>query len=144
MDSDFEKERRRNVRIKISVPVHFVVFDSEAVTKLDFKETIKLRFAMSRDLGVGGLGMATDDLRDEWISDLSSGLIKIALKFDLPSSSISATAKVAWVKKKEAPKAGEKKYVLGLDFLDISTIDANKIVNLVVGSYFDKTKEEKL
>jgi len=138
MDNNFEKERRLNVRIKISVPIHFVVFDSEAVTKLDLRETIKLRTAVSRDLGVGGLGMDTDDLRDEWISDLSTGLIKIALKFDLPASSISATAKVAWIKKKDAPKAGEKKYVLGLNFLDISTIDANKIVNLVVGSYFEK------
>ena len=143
MDSDFGKERRRNVRIKISVPVHFVVFDSEAVTKLDFKETIKLRFAMSRNLGVGGLGMDTDDLRDEWINDLSSGLIKLALKFELPNSSISATAKVAWIKKRENLKPGDKRYILGLNFLDISTVDANKIVNLVVGSYFDKTEEEK-
>ena len=138
MDNNFEKERRLNVRIKISVPIHFVVFDSEAVTKLDLRETIKLRTAVSRDLGVGGLGMDTDDLRDEWIDDLSTGLIKIALKFDLPASSISATAKVSWIKKKDAPKPGEKKYVLGLNFLDISTIDANKIVNLVVGSYFEK------
>jgi c-di-GMP-binding flagellar brake protein YcgR len=140
MESHFEKERRGNVRIKISVPVHFVVFDSEAATKLDFRETIKLRTAMSQNLGVGGLGMDTDELRDEWINDLSSGLIKIALKFELPTSSISATAKVAWIKKRESLKPGEKRYILGLNFLDISTIDTNKIANLVVGSYFKELK----
>jgi len=138
MESQFERERRQNVRIKLSLPIHFVIFDSEAVTKLDFNETVKLRFAMSRDLGVGGLCMDTDDLRDEWINDLFSGLIKLALKFELPNSSISATAKVAWIKKRENLKPGEKRYILGLNFLDISTIDANKIVNLVVGSYFEK------
>lgn len=138
MENKFEKERRQNVRIKISVPVHFVIFDSEAVTKLDFNDTIKLRSAVSRNLGVGGLCMETDDLDDQWIENLSSGVIKLALKFDLPTSAISATAKVAWLKKREDPKPGEKKYILGLQFLDISTIDTNKIVNLVVGSYFEK------
>jgi len=144
MEETFEKERRRNVRIKITVPVSFVVFDSESTDRLDFRETIKLRTGITRNLCVGGLCMETDDLLYGWINDLSSGLIKLALKFELPTSPISATAKVAWINKSEDPKPGEKKYVLGLDFLDISTIDANKIVNLVVGSYLDKTEEETL
>ena len=140
MENNINKERRSNVRIAVSLPIEFLLFDSDISSKLDFKETVKLRIAMTKNISVGGLCVETDDLEDAWLNDLSSGMMKFALKFKLPTTTelISSTAKAIWIKKRENVKPGEMKYLLGLEFLDINTKDANKIVDFVVNYYFQQ------
>jgi len=135
-------ERRRSVRVAINVSMHLVVFNAGASISLQPKELIKLRKGVVRNLSLTGVSIVTNDLLDDWFSPLLSGIIQMALKFQLPDSPepINASAKVVWIKKIEKPS--EYRYSLGLKFIDIGDADSVKLIQYIVKCQ-SKEKEGK-
>lgn len=141
MEKYAHAERRGDVRVFINVSMRLVVFDGDTIG-LSAKESIKLRTGVIRDLSISGACIKTNDLLDIWLSAMRAGLIKVALKFQLPdfSEPVNANSKVMWIK--ESEKSSDYKYTLGLKFMDLSESDNVKIARYII-KHQSKDKEKK-
>ena len=74
----------------------------------------------------------------EHLKQLKANKAKLALRFMLEEGSpdINATAQVKWVVKANVDESGKSKFVMGLEFLDISSEDRNRIVHFVIAQRF--------
>jgi c-di-GMP-binding flagellar brake protein YcgR len=140
MQSYTGPERRQYVRIEVATVMHLVVFEAQGRALIDVKELIKLRKGLTCNLSVAGICIQTNELKDEWISDMLSGKIQVLLKFQLPNTSepISSTAKVIWIEKNE--NSEQYKYTLGLKFITIDEPSRRRIAEYI--NFRSKTCEE--
>lgn len=131
-------ERRHFKRLDVSLPVRFLFIDAK-----ESKELSETRSGHTIDISGGGLLLEVDRLNKEWKKGLASGMIRVGLEFGVPTSSepIRVLAKVIWLTKRKGPKKGRKKYLLGLNFIDITERDRDKILEYVVDSYLEKLQD---
>ena len=129
-------ERRRSIRFNKELPLRFVIFDSFAPDET--KENLRPREGTISNISAGGLRVSTSDLDDEDIESLKSNRAKLALRFSLEQNipDINTTAQVKWMVKANVDEAGKSKFVIGLEFLDISSEDRNRIVKFIISQRF--------
>ena len=132
-------ERRHFKRLVVRLPVRFLFIDAE-----DKKELTETRSGHTVDISGGGLLLEMDELNEEWIKELISGMIRVGLELKVPTSSepIRTLAKVAWMTKRKEPEEDQKKYLLGLNFVDITEKDRDKVLEYVVTAYLDKLQRD--
>lgn len=107
---DFLKfeEKRKIPRFKIAVPLEYKKLRSSPEL---------MKGGITKDLGVGGARFITD----EFLPYTARLVVDIALP--LPQRSVSAVAKIAWIKKLPT---GER-YEVGNQFLEMSKDDKNRL-----------------
>ncbi|MFH1577926.1 MAG: hypothetical protein ABIC18_02520, partial [Candidatus Omnitrophota bacterium] len=72
----------------------------------------------------------------EWAEDLKTGKIKLALEIEIPDikDTVRNLARVAWFS--EINKENEtKKFVMGLKFIDSTTVSQDTIKEYIINSY---------
>ncbi len=132
-------ERRKSVRINEALPVKFILFDSKNAENL-LSNVIN---CSTQNISAGGFMVETDDLKNGQINDLINGMINIALEVKLPASikPIKALAKVSWLVERKDISEGQKKFMMGLKFVDISMEDKDKIEKFVIEHFSKKLSE---
>ncbi|MFH1847792.1 MAG: PilZ domain-containing protein [Candidatus Omnitrophota bacterium] len=107
-DSDRFSERRKSPRASISIPVGY--------KKL--REAPKAaKGSLTKDVSTGGIRFVTD----EFLS-LTARLV-LTIELPIPSRSVSAVCRVAWIKK--LPLAD--RYEIGNQFLEMSRDDKERL-----------------
>lgn len=143
MEKGYEgQERRKDTRLYQSIPIEYR-FINVARPK-DSSERRPAHINIT-NISSNGVLLELNELNEDWIEDLKSGRLKIALEIKIPApfqllypgipESIRVIAKVAWLEKKEEPD-GTKKYLLGLSFTDITDEEQNKIIRHIINYHF--------
>jgi len=141
MDMEFEKlyfegpERRENVRIYLSASADFIFINDERSAELS-----KQRSGEIKNISATGVLLEIDELNETWKDGLFTGVIKIALEIKLPGLErpIRALARMVWLSKLWKEKESREKYVLGLNFVDITTQSQDLIKDYIIASYLKK------
>lgn len=125
-------ERRHFKRLVVKLPVRLLLIDAK-----ESRELPGTLLPHTVDISGGGLLFEISNLTEEWIRGLTSGMIRVGLELDLPTYAepVRVLAKVAWLKKKETDP---KRYLLGLNFIDITEEDRDKVLRYVVNAYLEK------
>lgn len=128
-------ERRKSIRFSKEITLRFVIFDSFASDER--KEDLRPREGKISNISAGGVRVSTSDLDEKDLEALKSNRAKLALRFSLEEKScdINATAQVKWMVKANTEE-GKSKFVIGLEFLDISSEDRNRIVQFIISQRF--------
>jgi len=129
-------EHRESVRLGQDIPVEY-----NFINEVKSVELSQMREGTIHNVSSGGVQLEVENLRDEWTNGLYSGLIKIGLKIKLPGEKqiIRALAKVIWLTKSWQET---NRYIMGLEFLDITTADRDKITNYILNSYLEERRVE--
>ncbi|MCD6133940.1 MAG: PilZ domain-containing protein [Candidatus Omnitrophica bacterium] len=129
-------ERRKSIRFSKEVTLRFVIFDSFASDER--KEDLRPREGKISNISAGGVRISTSDLDEKDLEVLKSNRAKLALRFSLEEKScdIDATARVKWMVKANINEEGKSKFVIGLEFLDISSEDRNRIGQFIISQRF--------
>ena len=141
MDMEFKKlhfegpERRENVRIYLSASADFIFINDERSAELS-----KQRSGEIKNISATGVLLEIDELNETWKDGLFTGVIKIALEIKLPGLErpIRALARMVWLSKLWKEKESREKYVLGLNFVDITTQSQDLIKDYIIASYLKK------
>jgi len=126
-------ERRESARLEQDIPVEYNFIDD-----VKSKELSKKKKGLIRNISAEGGRLEVDELEEAWMEGLYSGLIKLGLEIKLPGEqrTLRAIAKVVWLTKAlQESDLSLTKYVLGLEFLDITTSDQDTIRNYVINFY---------
>ncbi|MFH1063272.1 MAG: PilZ domain-containing protein [Candidatus Omnitrophota bacterium] len=126
-------ERRLNNRVSQMLSTKFLVIDKMTHSMLDAQDILKFRDGLLVDFSSTGLSMKTWDIIDRWVPFFKSGdlVIGIQFQFAFEARPICAITKVMWIKKIPPQK---KQYLLGLRFLNISSLDLIKVRKYVIGN----------
>ncbi|MFH1338964.1 MAG: PilZ domain-containing protein [Candidatus Omnitrophota bacterium] len=126
-------DRRQSVRLSRELPSRFMLIDEDKSA-----EITGVCSGSVRNISAGGALMECYDLSDAWIEGLVSGMIKVAVEIEVPESEapVRALARAAWFSKIEKDEEKDKeKYILGLQFVDITTASQDIIRNYIIKSY---------
>lgn len=126
-------ERRESVRLEQDIPVEYNFIDD-----VKSKELSKKKKGLIRNISAEGGRLEVDELEEAWMEGLYSGLIKLGLEIKLPGEqrTLRAIAKVVWLTKAlQESDLSLTKYILGLEFLDITTSDQDTVRNYVINFY---------
>lgn len=126
-------ERREAVRLEQDIPVEY-----SFISEVKSTELARKRSGIIHDISARGVRLEVNELDEAWMEGLYSGLIKLGLEIKLLGERrpIRALAKVVWLTKAwQESNVGLTKYILGLEFLDITTSDQDTIRNYVISSY---------
>jgi len=125
-------ERRETVRLELTVPVEYTLINDIRSTELS-----KRRRASVTNISSRGVRIESDEIDDSLIEELYNGKIKIGLEMRLPDADVplKALAKVAWLTKGWKEQDGRAKYVMGLEFVDITTAHQDLIRGYIIDSY---------
>jgi len=128
-------ERRENVRIYQVLPVEFVFINEDTSAELS-----KPCSAVIQNISAGGVLLEVDELNESWKDGLFSGMIKVAIEIKLPGieQPIRALARMVWFSKLWKEKDKKEKYVMGLEFVDITTRAQDLIREYIISSFFKK------
>lgn len=132
-------ERREAVRLEQDILVEYNFIDDVKSKKLSNKKK-----GLIRNISAKGARLEVDELEEAWMEDLYSGIIKLGLEMKLPGEqrTLRAIAKVVWLTKAlQESGLSLTKYVLGLEFLDITTSDQDIIKNYILNSYLGEGLE---
>lgn len=126
-------ERRLNNRVSQILGANFLIIDKMTHSMLDAQDILKFREGSLVDFSSTGLSMKTWDIMDRWVPFFKSGdlVIGIQFQFAFEARPVCAITKVMWIKKILPQK---KHYLLGLKFIDISTLDLVKVRKYVIGN----------
>jgi hypothetical protein len=126
-------ERRLNNRVIETLSMAFLLIDKTVAGVLDAQDVLKFRDGLVVDFSSTGISMKTWDLIDRWVPFLNSGdlLVGVQIQFADEARPVYAITKVMWVKKIPPQK---KYFMLGLKFMNISTLDLVKVRKYVIGS----------
>lgn len=126
-------ERRLNNRVIQILGANFLIIDKMTHSILDAQDILKFREGSLVDFSSTGLSMKTWDIMDRWVPFFKSGdlVIGIQFQFAFEARPVCAITKVMWIKKIPSQK---KHYLLGLKFIDISTLDLVKVRKYVIGN----------
>jgi c-di-GMP-binding flagellar brake protein YcgR len=126
-------ERRESARLEQDIPVEYNFIDD-----VKSKELSKKKKGLIRNISAEGGRLEVDELEEAWMEGLYSGLIKLGLEIKLPGEqrTLRAIAKVVWLTKAlQESDLSLTKYILGLEFLDITTSDQDTVRNYVINFY---------
>jgi len=126
-------ERRESARLEQDIPVEYNFIDD-----VKSKELSKKKKGLIRNISAEGGRLEVDELEEAWMEGLYSGLIKLGLEIKLPGEqrTLRAIAKVVWLTRAlQESDLSLTKYILGLEFLDITTSDQDTIRNYVINFY---------
>lgn len=126
-------ERREAVRLEQDIPVEYNFINEVKSTGLSRK-----RSGMIRNISSRGVRLEVGELDESLMEGLYSGLIKLGLEIKLPGQKqpLRALARAVWITKawqESVEPTGQ--YVLGLEFVDISTADEDTIKSYIINSY---------
>ena len=129
-------ERREAVRFACDIPAEYnFINDVRSV------ELLKKRPGIIRNISSRGLHLGIQELDNSWTDGLYSGMIKLGLVINLPGEKqpLRAVAKVVWLTKSlRESDSGTIGCILGLEFLDITTTNRDKITNYILNSYLSE------
>lgn len=130
-------ERRFYKRLIIQLPIKFSFVDIQVDLGI-----ASFQQAFTADISGGGMAIELDQIEEELIPKLFAGLVRVGLKFEIPNnpSEIMSIAKAIWITKRSQPEAGQAKYLMGIQFIDITEKDRDKIIGFVVSSYLEEKK----
>ena len=126
-------ERRESVRLEQDIPAEYNFINEIKSVALSHKRSGTIRNISSK-----GVRLEINELDASLMEGLYSGLIKLGILINLPGEErpLKAIAKVAWLTKAfENSDTGSAKYILGLEFLDISAADTDAIVKYILNEY---------
>jgi c-di-GMP-binding flagellar brake protein YcgR len=125
-------ERRETVRLELSANVDYTL-----INDIKSAELSRRRRAIVTNISARGLRIESDEIDDSQIEELYNGRIKLGLEMKLPAidTPIRALAKVAWLTKGWKEQDGRAKYVMGLEFVDITTAHQDLIRGYIIDSY---------
>ena len=126
-------ERRLNNRVSQVLNTNFLIIDKMTHGMLDAQDVLKFRDGQLINFSSTGISMKTWDIIDRWVPFLKSGDLRIGIQFQFvfEARPICAITKVMWIRKITPQK---KHYLLGLKFMDISTLDLIKVRKYVIGN----------
>ncbi|MFH1397563.1 MAG: PilZ domain-containing protein [Candidatus Omnitrophota bacterium] len=124
-------ERRTSTRLYKKVSVDYIFING--VLQRDLSKRYS---GYVSNFSYSGALLELDELNENWIKDLTSGMIKIIIEIKIPvyPEPIKAIAKVIWIKRNEEPEK-EGKYLIGLSFTDITDEDRDRIKKYTIESY---------
>lgn len=130
-------ERRKFVRLPVSLPVDFLLFDTT-----ESKQLTEVNHAQVKNISAGGLLIETSIVPTKWINDLISGRIKLMLEFKVPDSneSVQTFADVVWMTRRREPEKNAESLLMGLSFTAINAEDRDKINKFVLSNIKEETK----
>ncbi len=140
-------ERRAATRFYQKVSVEYIFINGELRRDLSKKYS-----GYVSNFSYSGALLELDELNENWIKDLTSGMIKIIIEIKIPvyPEPIKAIAKVIWIKKIEEPEK-EGKYLVGLSFTDITDEDRDRIKKYMIDSclaswksYYKEIEDKKV
>jgi len=125
-------ERRETVRLELNIPVEYTLINDIKSTELS-----RRRRATVTNISARGLRIESDEIDDSLIEELYNGRIKLGLEMKLPGTDIpvKALAKVAWLTKGWKEQDGRAKYIMGLEFLDITTVHQDMVREYIINFY---------
>lgn len=130
-------EKRSSKRVSMSVSVRLVVVDTERAKMLAGLDLIQLRLGTICDISLAGMCIKTNDLKEEWLTPMTTGLIGAALKFLLPGlpQPINVTAEIKWIKRTD--KTDKYKYILGLRFVNLKPACRDLLAEFILNHEFE-------
>ena len=120
------KERREFIRLQAHHCVKYRLLSATATEASPFTP------ATVRDIGGGGICIRTEESLPE------SALIELKINFPHITTSISALAKIIWIKQRDKIR----RYEIGLQFMEIEEL-MRKIIDVQVKRVFDKVRGRK-
>lgn len=128
-----EMDRRLSMRWSKNVPTKFTLIDGEREVSFGDRQE-----AYVHNISAGGICIEMEQLDEGMKDELISAQIKIVLEIDIPQykETILALGRVIWLSKlwkEKEPASG--KYVMGLNFLDITTSSRDAIIDYILKSY---------
>ena len=137
MEGKYEgPERREATRFDCKIPVEYNLINDVRSVELSRK-----RAGIICNISSHGLHLEIPELNDSWTDGLYSGMIKLGLVINLPGEKqpLRAVAKVVWLTKSlRESDSGTIGCILGLEFLDITTTDRDRITNYILNSYLSE------
>lgn len=129
-------ERRESVRLEQDIPAEYNFINDIKSVALSQK-----RSGMIRNISARGVRLEVSELDESLMEGLYSGLIKLGVLINLPGEErpLKAIAKVAWLTKAfEKSDTESIKYILGLEFLDLSAADIDTIIKYILNKYLSE------
>ena len=126
-------DRRGGVRLSRKLIAKFMLVNEETA-----EELTGLEMGSVLNISAGGALLEVETLKEEWIEGLISGVIKVALDIEVPTSNdpVRALSRAVWFSKINASKEkGKDRYILGLRFLDITTACQDIIRDYIIKTY---------
>ena len=129
-------ERREAVRLEQVIPVEYNLINEVKSISLSRK-----RKGIIQNISAKGLRLQLEELLDEGLTEgLYSGIVKLGLEFKVPGKeeTIRVLAKMLWLTKVPlATESTKTAYVMGLEFIDITTFHQDIIRDYVIRSYLE-------
>jgi c-di-GMP-binding flagellar brake protein YcgR len=132
-------ERRESVRLERIIPAEY-----NLINDLKSIELSRKRSGIIQNISARGVRLQAEELDERWIEGLYSGMVKLGLEIKLPGGQkpIRALAKVAWLTKTpQQTETGKTNYLIGLEFIDITTEDRDIIKKYIISSYLEEKVE---
>lgn len=120
-------ERRRYVRVKASVRVRYKVYHCFSETQSE-----EVCEGLTENISSGGIFLRSKLPKAEWIPELLTRRMVLALKIFLPTEQepVKALARLAWI---EGMKEDQKElWGMGLEFAEMSAEDKDRITLFVI------------
>jgi len=123
MEKEYQNPENKNTSFHQRIPVEYVFVAGAPHKELSEKES-----GYITNISSGGVLLEVGELNQDWIDDLTSAKIKVALEIKIPifPEPVKALGKVAWIGKRQEPK-GIEKNLLVLNFTDITGKDRERI-----------------
>ncbi len=130
------QERRRSVRCSQSVSSDIVFFSDMIVP--DFP---RRRRGVVRNFSVLGVSIDVDGVECAEVDGLKAGAVKIGIKMSLivNSDPVMALGRVNWTKAKQNDEGG---YIMGIEFVDITSRCQDALEDYIVKFYIDQHENQ--
>jgi hypothetical protein len=134
MDQKYKgQERRESVRFVADIPMEYDFLNDTKSLILSSRKQ-----GMVKNISSGGAQIEIEYLNDAWFEDLYNGFIKlgVAIKFPAVQETVKAIARLVWLTKVlEQDGSSRPKFAIGLEFVDITLGDEDRIKNYIISSY---------
>lgn len=136
MEDKYEQigpQKREFIRLQQIIPAAYNLIDDLKSLSLTRKTE-----AVIMDISAGGVCIEIDDLDKTWAEGLYSGTVKLGVEIKLPGlpKPIQALARVVWLNKGPLQtETGKLRYILGLEFKDITTASEDIIRDYIIRNY---------
>ncbi|MCP4649266.1 MAG: PilZ domain-containing protein [PVC group bacterium] len=129
------QERRYYKRCSVELPVKLSFISDEVKTQV-----VEFYEAHTIDISGGGLAIKVQSLDREIIPQINVGVIRCGIKLHIPiyAEQIMMLTKSAWIMRQLSMGPEDSGYIIGVQFTDITTVNKDKIIGFIVGSYLGK------
>ena len=126
-------QKREFIRLQQVIPAAYNLIDD--LKSLALSRKIE---AVITDISAGGVRIEIDDLDKTWAGGLYSGAVKLGVEIRLPglAKPVQALARVVWLNKGPLQtETGKVRYIMGLAFRDITTVNQDIIEDYIIKNY---------